>query len=127
MNAAVLHFRPRPGHYWPRAGGHCVGTIGSYTLFLGPSSGKELSWEEAKQWAISLRVLGYRDFALPNLFEVELLLRVMPERFAGRRHWTSDLQPGVLADALVFAPEFGVIHFGRHYPCHARAIRRHFD
>jgi hypothetical protein len=123
--------RPRIGGAWVAQGGIYVGIAPGrdgapdYHLIAGPEIAARSTWDDAVQWAASLRVNDLSDFALPTRKEQALCFANIPELFKGAPYWSGEQHASNSEDA--WGQYFGngtQDSWGKDYKLRARAVRR---
>jgi len=84
------------GEFWNGQGGIYAGIARGrdgqpdYHLIVGPEAHDALDWGAATQWAASVQVDGFTDFALPGRKQQALCFANVPELFKEEYYWSSE-------------------------------------
>lgn len=87
---------PNIGEPWPDQGGiyagACIGRDDGpdYYLIVGPQHERSLTWNEAMDWAASLEVDDYRDFAMPLRREQTVQFDRVRALFQRAAYWSCE-------------------------------------
>jgi hypothetical protein len=124
MNAALFKLKPRIGQLWRIGGGHVAAFGISDALICGPRYTQPMPYRMAQLWTQKLDHGGHRDWRLPTIGELQTLHAALPGHLDFARFWSCE-EIGI-ADVMTFDASSGFSnHWGKHFPIHAIAVRRH--
>lgn len=121
---------PRLGQQWQ--GGIYAGIVRGidgapdyHLVLLDTISMKDQKWQQAMDWAKECEHEGFKDYALPNRRDLNVLRANLREFFEDAAYWSSDEYAGI--PGFAWGQDFsygGQSYWGKGFTCRARAVRR---
>lgn len=129
MNAVVPLAVPALGAEWKEQGGVYAGVVRGengapdYHLIVGPEAPAPAKWKAAVEWAQSLVVDGFKDFALPDRREQRFLFVNTKDLFEPDWYWSGHAELARLAWCQDF-DDGNQYYNDQDFKLRARAVRR---